>query len=93
VPKGLIRNVNKDIEFHWDNLLFKLRSTKEEDFVSYILLSSKDKRIVKRSGYYLGYLLAKEIGKTRTLSDMARMSKKEVLPLLELNIKRFINKK
>jgi hypothetical protein len=66
----------------------KLTSRSDADYEAYFLMSSKDKKIVPRAGYYLGYLIAKEIGKTKSVSDMAQMKPGEILPLLKTTIEK-----
>lgn len=43
---------------------------------------------MKRSGYYLGYLLAKEIGKDMAISEMAQLEKAKLRMLIIINIKK-----
>jgi len=85
--QDLVRDVNKSLDKHWINLHSNLESTTDKDYETYFLVSSKNPSIVKRAGYYLGYLLAKEVGKTKTINEMAKMSKSEVLPLIQKTIK------
>ncbi len=86
LPEGMVREIENDIDFYWKDLRKKLRSTAEGDYREYFLLSSQKGRITIRSGYYLGYLLAKEVAKTKTLSEMAKMKPKSILPMLERKI-------
>jgi hypothetical protein len=86
IPEGMIEAINEDRKYHWNKLLSKIDSTGEEDYEMFFLFSSKDKRLVKRSGYYLGYLLAKEIGKDMTISEMAQLEKAKLRELIIKNI-------
>ncbi len=86
LPEGMIGKIQANIDYHWMDLTEKLTSKNEVDYETYFLLSSKDKKIVKRAGYYLGYLLAKEIGRTRSVPQMAQMRSDEILPLLKATI-------
>ena len=83
LPEGMVKRINSDLAYHWKDLRSKMTSTKDEDYETYFLMSSKGKRITSRAGYYLGYLLAKELGKTKTLPELAQMNPKEILPALE----------
>jgi hypothetical protein len=38
---------------------------------------------MKRSGYYIGYLVAKDLGKTRTLLELATLTPTEIRPRVE----------
>lgn len=86
LPEGMVKRIENDIAFHWNDLKSKLKSTNEDDYESYFSVSSEETRIVTRAGYYLGYLLAKEIGKTKSLSEMAQMEINAILPTLEEKI-------
>lgn len=88
MPHGMINKINSDLLFHWNDLESKLESRKDTDFTHYFLMNSKHKRIVVRSGYYLGYLIAKEIGQEKDLSEMAKMSRDEILPTIRKTIKK-----
>jgi len=83
LPEGMTEDIKKTWDYHWKDLSSKLTSAKDEDYESYFLFSSKHKKIIKRAGYYLGYLIAEEIGKTKTVTEMAKMSSNEVLPLIK----------
>lgn len=83
LPEGMTEDIRKEWDYHWKNLTSKLTSTKDDDYETYFLFSSKHKKIIKRAGYYLGYLIAEEIGKTKSISEMAKMSPNEVLPLMK----------
>ena len=88
IPNGMIEGINKDREYHWNKLLSKIDSIGEEDYEMFFLFSSMDKRLVKRSGYYLGYLLAKEIGKDMTIPEMAQLEKAKLRELIIKNIRK-----
>ncbi len=87
LPEGMVRKIDKSLDEHWADLTKKLNSKSDIDYETYFLMSSKDKKIVPRAGYYLGYLLAKEVGKTKSVNEMAQMKPNEVLPLLKLALK------
>ena len=58
-----------------------LDSEKREDYARYFLGGATDLDIPPRSGYYLGYLIATEAGKTRTLEQLAALTPAEVRAL------------
>lgn len=87
-PAGMVTDTHKTIGFHWADLTSKLTSTADGDYESYFLFSSKNKKIVKRAGYYLGYLIAKEIGQTKSLSEMAKLDPNVLLPLIRKAIEK-----
>jgi hypothetical protein len=39
-------------------------------------------------GYYLGYLVAADLGKTRTLKELAALKPAEVKPLIDQSLER-----
>ena len=86
LPEGMICEIDANINYYWMDLTKRLTSKSEVDYETYFLLSSKHKNIVRRAGYYLGYLLAKEIGRTRSVPEMAQMRSDEILPLLKATI-------
>ncbi len=51
-----------------------------------MLPASSDKRIPACAGYYLGYLIVKELGKTHSVQQLVVMKPSEFLP----HIKRII---
>ncbi|MBY0471561.1 hypothetical protein K2X30_10380 [bacterium] len=83
LPEGMIPKIKKDLAFHWSDLASKLTSRDADDHKSYFRLSSENKKVVVRAGYYLGYLLAQEIGKTMSLSEMAQLDEAHLVPLLQ----------
>lgn len=84
----MVEKINRDLAFYWNDLESKFESKDDKDYTHYFLMNSKHKRIVVRSGYYLGYLIAAEVGKTKTLSEMAKMKYEDILPLLKTTIKK-----
>lgn len=85
-PEGMVSTIDINLEYHWTDLTNKLTSKIDADYETYFLLSSKNKNIVPRAGYYLGYLIAKEIGETKSISEMAQMKHTEILPLIKWTI-------
>lgn len=73
VPPGLVEKCEADLPYLWAKLAEKLDSSSEDDYATFFLFSSKDPRIPKRAGYYLGYLVAKELSQGRTLKELARL--------------------
>ena len=44
-------------------------------------------KLPRRFGYYVGYLVAAEAGKTRTLKELAQMPNDQVRPLVEQSLR------
>ncbi len=51
----------------------RLDSKSPEDYKTFFLGHSQRKDIPARSGYYVGYLVARELGRTRSLPELARL--------------------
>jgi hypothetical protein len=61
IPKGMVPTCLANLRFLVDDLASKLDSKELADYGDYFMFRSKDPRRPKRAGYYLGYLLAKEL--------------------------------
>lgn len=59
-----------------------LDSGKQEEYARYFLGGAQGD-IPRRSGYYLGYLVAQDLGRSHSLRELAALSPAEVRPLLE----------
>jgi hypothetical protein len=60
-----------------------LDSTKEEDYASLFYGSSHLPDFPARMGYYIGYLVAADLGRTRSLAELGALKPAEVRPLLD----------
>ena len=69
------------------DLLARLDSTEQSDNARYFL-GGQELDIPSRSGYYLGYLIASEAGRTRSLEELAAMKPAEVRGLEEKELRR-----
>ncbi len=65
-----------------------LDSEKREDYARYFLGGAAALDIPSRSGYYLGYLIATEAGKTRTLEQLADLTPAEARALEVVELER-----
>ncbi len=88
IPEGMVSRIDYQLDFHWDDLSKKLESKTDADYETYFLMSSKNKKIIPRSGYYLGYLIAVELGKDRSVAELAKLKPTEILPLMKTAISR-----
>ncbi len=68
-------------------LLGQLDSKERKAYARYFL-GGQELDIPQRSGYYVGYLVAQEVGKTRTLEELAALTPAQVLPLEKDALKR-----
>ena len=65
-----------------------LDSTKEDDYAALFYSSSHLPNFPARMGYYIGYLVAAELGKTRSLRQLAEFNPAEVRPLIDQGLTR-----
>lgn len=89
LPTGMLEKCQADMPYLWATLLEKLDSNSEEDYTNFFLIGAGDQRIPGRAGYYLGYLVAKEMRKGRTLKEMARLKGPELRKEVEAVVRRF----
>jgi hypothetical protein len=64
-------------------LLLKLDSTSQSDQSRYFLGMQKNLNLPERSGYYVGYLIAQELGKSMSLAELAKLQPAAVRKLEE----------
>jgi hypothetical protein len=64
-----------------------LDSTRREDYARYFL-GGTPLDVPSRSGYYLGYHVAREIGQGRRLAELARLTPASIRPRLEEALRR-----
>lgn len=69
-------------------VLARLDATGRADAAALFGFSRMNARLPPRFGYYVGYLAAAELGRTRSLRRLARMRSDEVRPLLEAALRR-----
>jgi hypothetical protein len=60
-----------------------LSSGKESDMEALFSFKRLNANIPPRAGYYIGYLAARQAGKTRSLTQLARLSPADARPVLE----------
>ena len=83
LPTNTPARVRDDLPRLAGALRATLDSTRPEDYDTWFLGNDSDAEIPRRSGYYLGYLVAAHVQRGRTLRDLARLSAAEVRPLVE----------
>lgn len=69
-------------------LLLKLDSTAQSDESRYFLGMQQNLDLPERSGYYVGYLIAQELGKGRSLAALATLQPPEVRKLEEDSLRK-----
>jgi hypothetical protein len=79
--------MNEDLPRIAGDLLARLDSAEKSDYARFFL-GGQDLDIPARSGYYVGYLVAREAGKTHTLEQLAAMTPGDVRALEEKELRR-----
>ncbi|WP_304634124.1 DUF5700 domain-containing putative Zn-dependent protease [Pseudoalteromonas sp.] len=87
IPENMIKNVRSRLRYSLTDLKGKFYSKNPETYSSFFSFRKDETNLPYRRGYYLGYILAKEIGKDYSLEELAKMEKKtvELLLLKELD--------
>jgi hypothetical protein len=71
VPERMPAACEKVLPLLREQLLSDLESDSSEAYTKYFELSAPTSIVPKRGGYYLGYLIAKELGDGKTLHELA----------------------
>lgn len=79
-PIGMAQDVRRNLRPNLIDLKSRIATSEEADYRALLSLGD-DGNLPARRGYYLGYLIANEMGKEHTLQDLARMPRDEVEPL------------
>lgn len=82
-PKGMSRRTNAVLSKALEQLQTQLLSTRYEDYVELMQMGPESSDLPKRRGYLLSYYIAREIGKTHSIDQLARMPGEQVLPLMQ----------
>jgi len=67
----------------------KLDSKSPEDYQNFFFGNSKREDIPARSGYYVGYLVARELARDRSLPELARLHGKPLRDAIEGVLRKF----
>lgn len=89
IPRPIAPEVQPRMAEAMCSVLTKFSSTDDDDYGSLFLGRVKPGPFPPRYGYYLGYLLAKSIGGTMSLNDLAKLPAARVEPLLRAAIERY----
>jgi hypothetical protein len=88
IPSNLVKKIRSRQLDSLVDLKKKFYSKKPEIYSSFFNFAKDETKLPYRRGYYLGFILAKEIGKNYSLEQLAKMDKQTVKSLLlkELNL-------
>jgi TorA maturation chaperone TorD len=84
LPTNTPERAARDLPRLTSLLRAKLDSTKAEDYQAFFLGNETDAPIPRRSGYYVGYLVAARIQKGRSLRELARLKGPELRQAIEV---------
>lgn len=87
-PVSLRTAVERDRKAALNSLLARLDSTDRDDTAALFSGGETGGTMPSRAGYYLGYLVAREAGKTRTPQQLAAMDADEVRPMVRAIVTR-----
>lgn len=87
-PRGMPEATRAQLPAAWKQLASVLDSTDKSMYRELFMMSGKGGELPARRGYYLGYLVAREAGKTRDLSSLAALDCAESRALVEATIRK-----
>jgi len=87
---SLPQKTNNVIQIIAHDLVESLYSTEKKLIEKYFWKSSKDTIIPQTAGYYLGYLMVKEIAKEYSLVELVKLEEKVFIPKLEQILKNLL---
>ncbi|WP_448569742.1 hypothetical protein [Thalassotalea ganghwensis] len=82
IPNGLAADTKANLLLALSDLKAKLFSTDEEHYKAYFNFKADETGLPPRRGYYLGYLIAQELGKKYSLQALAKMNAKQLRPII-----------
>ncbi|MCG9734421.1 hypothetical protein L1D51_10470, partial [Pseudoalteromonas shioyasakiensis] len=82
IPSNLVKKIRSRQLDSLVDLKKKFYSKKPEIYSSFFNFAKDETKLPYRRGYYLGFILAKEIGKNYSLEQLAKMDKQTVESLL-----------
>ena len=92
IPENMIKDVRSRLLNSLTDLKAKFYSTEPETYSSFFNFRKDETGLPYRRGYYLGYILAQEIGKNYSIEELAKMDKKTVELLLLKELRKFIER-
>jgi len=82
IPENMIKNIRSKLLYSLTDLKAKFYSKESETYSSFFNFRKDETSLPYRRGYYLGYILAQEIGKKYNIEELAKMEKNTVERLL-----------
>jgi hypothetical protein len=88
VPAPIRPQVESDRPLAICAVVRRLESTTDKDFADLFMADARLPGFPSRMGYYIGYLVASDIGRSHGLHEMAEMSLVEARPLIDASLAR-----
>ncbi len=83
VPEPIPAAVDANLREAVCEVRARLDSSEESDMRALFSFDRLNERLPPRFGYYVGYLAAREAGRTHSVRDLAKLSREPVRPILE----------
>ena len=89
-PENMANDTQQQLKAALSDVKLKFNSTESKDYSAYFNFRKDETGLPVRRGYYLGYLLAKSLGKQFDVNTLATMKENQVKALLEKEIDKLI---
>lgn len=83
LPRPIRPEVDANLEYAVCQTQSRLDSESMDDYRPFFFGNANLERLPPRAGYYIGYLIAKEAGRTRTVQELAHLSPAEARPIVD----------
>jgi hypothetical protein len=87
LPRPIRPEVDANMNLAVCTALARLDSEDETEYAQFFFGNANVEGLPPRAGYYVGYLVAKEAGRTRTLQQLAHLSAAEARPIVETSLR------
>jgi len=88
LPPNMAADTRRQMKRALDDLYAKLDSTDQDAYSGLFLRRGDQTGMPARRGYYLGMLVAEEVGRTMSLQEMARLPCEDVRPVVVAAVER-----
>ncbi|MEZ6022243.1 MAG: hypothetical protein R3C16_02245 [Hyphomonadaceae bacterium] len=83
IPRPIRPEVDANLAYAVCETRARLDSESQDDYRAFFMGAGALERLPPRAGYYIGLLVAQEVGRTHTLQQLAHLSPAEARPLVE----------
>lgn len=92
IPQGLVQKTEAVMPHIAKDLIKNMFSTDSEIYQRYFLMSSKSEVIPQRAGYYIGFLLVKQLAEKYPLQELVRLKDIDFVPEFLEQLRNFARK-